>query len=133
VKFAIAYPGQAIELKGSRPSDVAKAHLTIGKQNRKSGAGIMKNKLSDLNDHLFAQLERLSEENLTPEQIETEVKRSNAVVGVADQILRHATLQVQAAKIMSDHGLDPTPHLPQIGTKSLRLNGTKALNGAQAQ
>ena len=29
----------------------------------------MKNKLADLNDHLFAQLERLSVEGLSPEQI----------------------------------------------------------------
>ena len=35
----------------------------------------MKNKLSDLNDHLFSQLERLSDEALTPEEIEREAKR----------------------------------------------------------
>lgn len=39
----------------------------------------MKNKLSDLNNHLFAQLERLSDENLTAEQIEQEAKRGEAL------------------------------------------------------
>jgi hypothetical protein len=81
----------------------------------------MKNKLTDLNDHLFAQIERLSDEALTPEQIDTEVKRGNAIVNVADQILRHASLQVQAAKIVSDHGLDPTRHLPSLGTNATRV------------
>jgi len=71
----------------------------------------MKNKLSDLNDHLFAQLERLSDEGLTPEQIETEATRGNAIVAVADQIIRNAGLKIQAAKILSDHGLDPSAHL----------------------
>jgi hypothetical protein len=71
----------------------------------------MKNKLSDLNDHLFAQLERLSDEGLTPEQLEAETKRGHAIVGIADQIVRNASLKIQAAKIMSDHGLDPTPLL----------------------
>lgn len=86
----------------------------------------MKNKLADLNDHLFAQLERLSDEDLTTEQIDTEVKRGNAIVAVADQILRHASLQVQAAKIVSDHGIDPSPLLPALGRKATRaIEGPK--------
>lgn len=87
----------------------------------------MKNKLTDLNDHLFAQIERLAQEDLSSEQIDTEVKRGNAIVAVADQILRHASLQVQAAKIISDHGMDPSQHLPQLGTtKATRvIEGTK--------
>jgi hypothetical protein len=86
----------------------------------------MKNRLSDLNDHLFAQIERLAQEQLTAEQIETEVKRGTAIVAVADQILRHATLQVQAAKIVSDHGMDPTKHLPALGSNATRvIEGTK--------
>lgn len=71
----------------------------------------MKNRLSDLNDHLFAQLERLSEEDLTPERIEVEAQRGAAIVAVADQIIRNASLKIQAAKILSDHGLDPSAHL----------------------
>ncbi|UFW71221.1 MULTISPECIES: hypothetical protein [unclassified Bradyrhizobium] len=89
-----------------------------------------KNRLTDLNDHLFAQLERLGSEDLTAEQIETEVKRGNAVVAVADQILRHATLQVQAAKIISDHGLDPRSHLPQVEINAMH-KPLKALNGTK--
>lgn len=77
----------------------------------------MKNSLSDLNNHLFAQLERLSDEDLTPEQLETEAKRGAAIVAVADQIVRNAGLKIQAAKILSDHGLDPSKHLMIDGGK----------------
>lgn len=77
----------------------------------------MKNKLSDLNDHLFAQLERLSDEDLSPEQIDAEAKRGAAIIGIADQIIRNASLKIQAAKILSDHGLDPSPHLMIEGGK----------------
>ena len=72
----------------------------------------MKNKLSDLNNHLFAQLERLSDEDLTPEQIEQEAKRGAAIVGVADQIIRAAALQVRAAELVSEYGGNPEPYLP---------------------
>lgn len=81
----------------------------------------MKNKLADLNDHLFAQLERLSEESLTPEKIEIEVKRGAAIVAVADQILRHATLQVHAAKIVADHGDKAAHNLPDLGMRATRV------------
>lgn len=74
----------------------------------------MKNKLSDLNDHLFAQLERLSDESLAPEKIELEIKRGEAIAGVADQIIRNAALQVTAAKLVADHGAKVLHHLPLI-------------------
>ena len=75
----------------------------------------MKNKLTDLNNHLFAQLERLSEEGLTPEQIDTEVKRTDAIVGVAEQIVRNADLQLKAVTIVANHGDRFLTHLPMIG------------------
>lgn len=75
----------------------------------------MKNKLSDLNNHLFAQLERLADESMTAEGIEQEAKRAEAIVNVADQISRNADLQLKAAKLFADHGAQVLPMLPQIG------------------
>lgn len=75
----------------------------------------MKNKLGDLNNHLFAQLERLSDEEMSLEQIEQEVKRTEAIVSVADQIVGNAELQLKAAKLFADHGQAVLPMLPKIG------------------
>lgn len=74
----------------------------------------MKNKLADLNNHLFAQLERLGDEDLTPEQIDQEAKRGEAIVGIADKIIRNAALQIEAAKLVAEYGSNPEPYLPQI-------------------
>lgn len=46
----------------------------------------MKNTLSDLNNHLFAQLERLGEEDLDEDEIKKEVQRSKAITDVAKVI-----------------------------------------------
>ena len=75
----------------------------------------MRNKLSDLNDHLFAQLERLSDEEMTAEDIEREVQRSQAMVAVADQITGNAELTLKAARLFAEHGEKILPMLPQIG------------------
>lgn len=78
----------------------------------------MKNKMNDLNNHLFAQLERLSDENLSPEQMGQEVKRSGALVSIADQITGNAELQLKAAKLYAQYGEKVIGHLPQIGSSS---------------
>lgn len=74
-----------------------------------------RNRMSDLKDHLFAQLERLGDESLTAEQIATEAKRAEAIVGLADQITESAKLQLSAARLFADHGDKILPMLPQIG------------------
>lgn len=75
----------------------------------------MKNKLGDLNNHLFAALERLSDEDMTTEQIEQEAKRASAIVAVADTIISNADTQLKAAKLWAEHGQQIMPMLPQIG------------------
>ncbi len=88
----------------------------------------MKNKLTDLNDHLFAQLERLSDEDLSEDQIEQECKRADAIVAVSDQILSGANTQLKAATLLANHGDRFAKMLPTIGgtneaTAAPRLNG----------
>lgn len=64
----------------------------------------MKNKFADLNDHLFAQLERLSDEDLTEEQMKKEVTRAAALVAVSNQIVNAAGLQLKAVALVAAHG-----------------------------
>ena len=64
----------------------------------------MKNRLADLNNHLFAQLERLGEEGISAEKIEEEAKRADAMVKVGEQIIRNADLQLKAVGFLANHG-----------------------------
>jgi hypothetical protein len=75
----------------------------------------MSNNLATLNGHLFAQLDRLGQAGMTPEQIETEAKRAEAIVKLADQVTGNADLQLKAAKLFAEHGQVVLPMLPQIG------------------
>lgn len=56
----------------------------------------MKNKLSDLNNHLFAQMERLSNEDLDGEKLTSEITRAKAVSDIARSIISNATLVLRA-------------------------------------
>ena len=64
----------------------------------------MKNRLSDLNDILFAQLERLTDETLSSDALAQEIQRTTSVVQVADRIVDTATLQLEGAKLIAQHG-----------------------------
>jgi hypothetical protein len=56
----------------------------------------MKNKLLDLNNHLFAQLERLNNEDLKKEDLAEEIRRSGALVDVANAIITNGQLALDA-------------------------------------
>ena len=64
----------------------------------------MKNKLTDLNNHLFAQLERLSDEELSQEGMEKELARTKAIVDLSGQIVSNAQLALDAAELVAKHG-----------------------------
>ena len=62
----------------------------------------MKNKLTDLNNHLFAELERLSDEELKGEELSEEIGRAQAITGVSREIIANADLALKAQKLMND-------------------------------
>jgi len=69
----------------------------------------MKNKIDNLTDHLFAQLERLNDEDLSGEKLTAEIERSKAVAEVAKQVVAAGSVQVSAMTVMvkaKDAGLD---------------------------
>ncbi len=93
----------------------------------------MKNKLTDLNDILFAQLERLNDEELSPEKLRGEIDRTAAITDVAQKVIENATLQLEAFNVMhGGHGrrgtLGVVEKLPRVMGL---IAGTEAIsNGA---
>lgn len=62
----------------------------------------MKNTLKDLNNHLFAQLERLNDEDIVGEKLVEEMERAKSVTGIAKQIISNGNLVLKAHTHMDD-------------------------------
>lgn len=58
----------------------------------------MKNTLGDLNNHLFAQLERLGDEDLEGEALQQEMERAKSIGYIAKQIIDNASVVLDAQK-----------------------------------
>ncbi len=73
----------------------------------------MKNKLSDLNNHLFAELERLGDEDLKGEELREEIGRAKAVTCVAAKIVQNGELVLEAARF-ADEKMDADKAVPAM-------------------
>lgn len=75
----------------------------------------MKNTLSDLNNYLFESIERLLDDDLTDEQLEKEIKRTETVQKVAKTIIDNGALALQARKHMDEYGSGEKVEMPLLG------------------
>lgn len=67
----------------------------------------MKNNLSDLNNHLFAMLEELGDDDSSKDsgRLDQLLKRARSMCDVSSQILRVADMQVKAVRMAEDIGM----------------------------
>lgn len=73
----------------------------------------MNNTLGHLNNHLFAQLERLSDEDLKGDDLAEEITRAKAVNDVASRIIANASVVLQAKKLQDDR-LNADTKIPKM-------------------
>lgn len=87
----------------------------------------IKNKLTDLNDHLFAQLERLNDEDVPEEKMAMEIERSKAVGNIAKNIINNGRLLLDSKKHFDEMGIktEQQPDVLKIGApKDAKQNKT---------
>lgn len=72
-----------------------------------------KNTLMDLNNHLFAELERLGDEKLSDEELEREIKRAHAIQRTAQQVISNANVMLSAARLQ-DELYDSNAKVPSL-------------------
>lgn len=75
-----------------------------------------KQSLADLNEYLFAQLDAVSNPDLTGEELDKEIDRSKAIQGIAKTIIDGANVALQAQKHLDEYGKDGNVVIPLLGT-----------------
>lgn len=78
-----------------------------------------KNKIEDLRNHLFAQLERLDQEDLKPEDIDREVQRAIAMASVGNVIVNSAKAEMQYVRLTQRKGTGFIPELDNGEVKKI--------------
>lgn len=74
----------------------------------------MKNKLIDLNNHLFEELERLNDEDLKGDELTAEMERAKAVSDIAQAIINNGNLMLKAHKQYAEYGIE-APSILTLG------------------
>ena len=81
----------------------------------------MKNSLIDLNNHLFAEMERLGDEDLTGDELKAELERADRISSVARAVIDNANTVLRAARFQEER-LDLNNRAPEmlLGTGAKR-------------
>ena len=74
----------------------------------------MKNTLSDLNNILFEQLERVNDDSLTVDQLEAQLRKTDAIVKVSEQIIKNGELAFKAIQHKDKYYCSDSKKLPPM-------------------
>lgn len=74
-----------------------------------------KTTLNDLNEYLFQELDRLTNEDLSEEDLDKEIKRSEALQKVAKTVIENGALALQAKKYVDEYGKGDGVGVPMLG------------------
>lgn len=71
--------------------------------------------ISDLNRILFDRLEAFDNKNMTEEELNREIQKTEAVVKVSDVILKNASLALRAQQLFNEYGTGQNIDIPLLG------------------
>lgn len=74
----------------------------------------MKNTLADLNNYLFEQIERLNDDELTDEQLDRELKKTDSIVKVSEKIIQNGELAFKTMQHMDQYGYGNQRSVPKL-------------------
>ncbi len=74
----------------------------------------MNNTLGDLNNHLFAQLEKLGDDDLSDEKLDEEIRRADAMMKIGKQIVEVGELQFKVMQHMDEYRYDQNREMPDM-------------------
>lgn len=84
----------------------------------------MKNTLQDLNNHLFEQLERLNDEDLTDEQLDRELRRAEGMTKIATQIIENGEPAFKTMVHLDEYGYNSgRPAVPAMLESHVQKGG----------
>lgn len=75
-----------------------------------------RNKLTDLNNHLFEQLERLNDDTLTEDKLKQEINRATAMSNIGNTLVNNAKVILMAYKRQNPD----SDYVPEIFSSSLQ-------------
>lgn len=64
----------------------------------------MKNTITDLNNYLFEQLERLNDDSLSKDELDRQLRKTDSIVKVADKIIQNGELAFRTMQHMDQYG-----------------------------
>lgn len=85
----------------------------------------MENKLTDLNNILFEQIERLNDDDLQGDALKQQIKKSRAIESIAGMIIANANTVLKAEKLKMEYAMDDRD--PDQVPEMLRIEGRKKI------